>query len=139
MASDPSALGHIRDQVGHALTGFLDQQRGLLAQSGGELLDGLAAVTELLTAGKRLRPAFCYWGWRGAGGPDCPQILAAAAALELLHASALVHDDVMDGSDTRRAGRPCTAGSRPAMPGTAGGGRRSRSGWGRPFSWVTSC
>jgi geranylgeranyl diphosphate synthase, type I len=105
MASDPSALGHIRDQVGHALTGFLDQQRAVLAQSGGELLDGLAAVTELLAAGKRLRPAFCYWGWRGAGGPDCPQILAAAAALELLHASALVHDDVMDGSDTRR-GRP---------------------------------
>src|SRR5437773_470449 len=43
--------------------------------------------------------------WRGAGGEDGHAILAAAAALELLHASALVHDDVMDASDTRR-GRP---------------------------------
>jgi geranylgeranyl diphosphate synthase type I len=59
-------------------------------------------MTGLLAGGKRLRPAFCYWGWRGAGGCDCPEILAAAAALELLHASALVHDDVMDASDTRR-------------------------------------
>jgi geranylgeranyl diphosphate synthase type I len=105
MTRDPAALGHIRDQVGLALRGFLEQQRAVLLGAGGELLPALEALEELLAAGKRLRPAFCYWGWRGAGGPDCPQILAAAAALELLHASALVHDDVMDGSDTRR-GRP---------------------------------
>ena len=105
MARDPAALGHIRDQVGRALRGFLEQQRAVLLRAGVELLPGLEALEGLLAAGKRLRPAFCYWGWRGAGGDDCPQILAAAAALELLHASALVHDDVMDGSDTRR-GRP---------------------------------
>jgi geranylgeranyl diphosphate synthase type I len=105
MGTDPAALGHIRDQVGCALREFLDQQRAVLLATGDELLPGLAALTELLAAGKRLRPAFCYWGWRGAGGEDCPPILAAAAALELLHAGALVHDDVMDGSDTRR-GRP---------------------------------
>ena len=56
----------------------------------------------LLAGGKRLRPAFCYWGWRAAGGEDCPEIYAAAASLELLQASALIHDDVMDASDTRR-------------------------------------
>jgi len=105
MARDPAALGHIRDQVGRALHGFLGQQRAILLGAGPELLPALDALAELLAAGKRLRPAFCYWGWRAAGGADCPQILAAAAALELLHASALVHDDVMDGSDTRR-GRP---------------------------------
>jgi geranylgeranyl diphosphate synthase, type I len=105
MTSDPSALGRVRDQVGHALRGFLDRQREVLLETGEELLPGVEAVEELLAGGKRLRPAFCYWGWRGAGGDDCPQILAAAAALELLHASALVHDDVMDGSDTRR-GQP---------------------------------
>jgi geranylgeranyl diphosphate synthase, type I len=105
MARDPAALGHIRDQVGRALRGFTEQQRAVLLGAGAELLPALAALEELLAAGKRLRPAFCYWAWRGAGGPDGPQILAAAAALELLHASALVHDDVMDGSDTRR-GRP---------------------------------
>jgi geranylgeranyl diphosphate synthase, type I len=105
MACDTAALGHIRDQVGIALRGFLAQQRTELLRAGAELLPGLDALEELLAAGKRLRPAFCYWGWRGAGGEDGQAILAAAAALELLHASALVHDDVMDASDTRR-GRP---------------------------------
>ena len=74
-------------------------------------------------AGKRLRPAFCYWGWRGAGGADGPEIYAAAAALELLHASALVHDDVMDASDTRR-GQPSVH-RRFAARHTAGGWRGS--------------
>jgi geranylgeranyl diphosphate synthase type I len=59
----------------------------------------------VLDGGKRLRPAFAYWGWRGAGGEDSDAAMAAAASLELLHACALVHDDVMDGSDTRR-GQP---------------------------------
>lgn len=105
MASDPAALGHVRDQVGPALRRFLDEQGDVLLAAGGELLPGVEALAELLAGGKRLRPAFCYWGWRGAGGDDRPQILAAAAALELLHVSALIHDDVMDGSDTRR-GQP---------------------------------
>lgn len=55
--------------------------------------------------GKRLRPAFCYWGFRAAGGhPDEP-ILRVAAALELLHTFAVVHDDIMDASASRR-GQP---------------------------------
>jgi len=60
------------------------------------------AISSLLSGGKRLRPAFCYWGWRGAGGADQDPIVRAATSLELLHACALIHDDVMDGSDTRR-------------------------------------
>jgi geranylgeranyl diphosphate synthase type I len=99
------ALSHLRDQVGQGLGDFLRRQRPVLLGASEELLPGLEALSRLLAGGKRLRPAFCYWGWRGAGGPDCPQILAAAAALDLLHAGALVHDDVMDGSDTRR-GQP---------------------------------
>jgi geranylgeranyl diphosphate synthase type I len=58
-----------------------------------------------LAGGKRLRPSFCYWGWRAAGAAPCEEIVRAAASLELLQACALIHDDVMDGSDTRR-GRP---------------------------------
>jgi geranylgeranyl diphosphate synthase type I len=104
VARDPAALAYVRDQVERALRGFLEQQRAVLLRAGGDLLPGLEALEELLATGKRLRPAFCYWGWRGAGGADGPPILAAAAALELLHASALVHDDVIDGSDTRRGG-----------------------------------
>jgi geranylgeranyl diphosphate synthase type I len=56
----------------------------------------------VLGGGKRLRPAFAYWGYRGAGGPDRDQVVAAVASLELVQASALIHDDVMDGSDLRR-------------------------------------
>ena len=55
-----------------------------------------------LNGGKRLRPAFAYWGYRGAGGEDSAEVVAAVAALELVQASALIHDDVMDASDTRR-------------------------------------
>ncbi len=105
MISSGAELPRIRDQVGHALEDFLRRQRDRVAGIGDDLLPGIDAITDLLAGGKRLRPAFCYWGWRACGGEDCPQILAAAAALELLHASALVHDDVIDRSDTRR-GQP---------------------------------
>jgi geranylgeranyl diphosphate synthase type I len=105
MASSPADLPRIREQVGRVLEEFLDRQRRRLSGIGDEMMPCIDAITDLLDGGKRLRPAFCYWGWRACGGEDCPQILAAAAALELLQASALVHDDVMDGSDTRR-GQP---------------------------------
>jgi geranylgeranyl diphosphate synthase, type I len=105
MTSPATALTQIRDRVDGALRAFAGQQRQVLLAAGDELLPGVEAMTGLLAAGKRLRPAFCYWGWRGAGGADGPEIITAAAALELLHASALVHDDLMDASDTRR-GQP---------------------------------
>jgi geranylgeranyl diphosphate synthase type I len=57
----------------------------------------------VLAGGKRLRPAFCYWGFRAGGGDaDDPSVTDAGAAFELLHAFALIHDDVMDGSTMRR-------------------------------------
>lgn len=59
----------------------------------------------VLAGGKRLRPTFCYWGWRAAGGDDAEEVIMAAAALELFHAFALIHDDIIDGSDRRR-GQP---------------------------------
>jgi geranylgeranyl diphosphate synthase type I len=105
MATDPAGLARIRSQVGSALALFLEGQRAVLSAIGAEMLPWIDSMAELLAGGKRLRPAFCYWGWRAAGSQDCAEIYVAAAALELLHASALVHDDVMDASDTRR-GRP---------------------------------
>ena len=64
----------------------------------------LEAAQACIAGGKRLRPAFCYWGYvTAAGRPADPDpLLRAAASLELLHASLLVHDDLLDGSDTRR-------------------------------------
>jgi geranylgeranyl diphosphate synthase type I len=95
----------VRKEVSAALYAFVDRQRPKMLAISDDLAPILSALDALLTEGKRLRPAFCYWGWRAAGGPDRPEIVAAAASLELLQASALVHDDVMDSSDTRR-GQP---------------------------------
>ncbi len=69
----------------------------------------LEEIRRLIAAGgKRLRPAFCFWGYRAAGGPEGQSILRAAAALELLHTMALIHDDLMDGA-TERRGVPASA------------------------------
>lgn len=102
VAPDPARLEEIRSGVGGALESLLARQQAILRGVGDDLEPCLDAIGDLLAGGKRLRPAFCYWGWRAAGGQDCPEILATAAALELLQASALVHDDVIDDSDTRR-------------------------------------
>lgn len=92
----------IPGEIQRALTGFLDVQAERLAVLGPELSAQVAAARDATSGGKRLRPAFCYWGFRAAGGdPELP-ILDAAASLELLHVSAIVHDDIMDGSDVRR-------------------------------------
>jgi geranylgeranyl diphosphate synthase type I len=101
----------LRTRVSRALTGFLDRQEQVLRQISADLVEPALALREFLDGGKRMRPAFCYWGWRAAGGGIGPSealddaALTAAASLELLQASALIHDDYMDGSDTRR-GKP---------------------------------
>ncbi|MET0952705.1 MAG: polyprenyl synthetase family protein [Aeromicrobium sp.] len=99
-------LPGFRTRIDHTLTEFVDAQRAALSPLGPDL-DTLAdAAIAFVAGGKRLRPQFCYAGWLVAGGdPDEPAIVRAAAALEWLQGSALVHDDLMDGSDTRR-GRP---------------------------------
>jgi geranylgeranyl diphosphate synthase type I len=66
----------------------------------------------VLNGGKRLRPAFCQWGFDAVGGDNSDGSTAASladvrCALELLHAFALAHDDVMDDSASRR-GIPTT-------------------------------
>ncbi|GAA3764793.1 polyprenyl synthetase family protein [Micromonospora maritima] len=96
--TDPALL---RGRFDAALAAFLD------ARGPGRPDDGTGAVHAevrrfVLAGGKRLRPLFCYWGWRGFGGPDGRPIVVAAAALELFHAFALIHDDILDRSDRRR-------------------------------------
>jgi geranylgeranyl diphosphate synthase type I len=91
----------LRERIDHALAEFVD--RGLTAVEEVACRSAFELVRSyVLGGGKRLRPTFCYWGWRGADGGDCAEIVRAAAALELFHAFAMIHDDIMDGSDTRR-------------------------------------
>ena len=95
------------DAVTEQLRRYLQNRRGEAAYIGSDY-DRLTASLEefVLSGGKRLRPAFAYWGWRAVSSDDADeQALLLFSALELLHASALVHDDVIDSSATRR-GRP---------------------------------
>ncbi|GGK26177.1 hypothetical protein GCM10010124_18550 [Pilimelia terevasa] len=102
----PTEYADVRARVEKALTDFLAVQRARLAAIDPELLPVADTLESfILVGGKRLRPAFGYWGYRAAGGPDRDAVVATLAALELVQASALIHDDVMDGSDTRR-GQP---------------------------------
>ena len=105
--SNPLDAEDLRTRVQKALDDHLSLQARRLEVVGPDLGPLLECITDLLRGGKRLRPAFCYWGWRGAGAADTEAIVNAAAALELFQAAALLHDDVMDGSDTRR-GLPAT-------------------------------
>ncbi|HEX6968531.1 MAG TPA: polyprenyl synthetase family protein [Micromonosporaceae bacterium] len=93
----------LRPRIDKALAEFLAAQRGRLAAIDDALLSVADAVEAfVLRGGKRLRPAFGYWGYRGAGGTDSDQVVASVAALEFVQASALIHDDLIDRSDTRR-------------------------------------
>lgn len=105
---DPSPAT-LTDRITAELSAFLTERAGLLTEVSADLdMLAEAARAAVLTGGKRLRPTFAYWGWRcvqPAGAAGEAGLVRAAASLELLHACALVHDDVMDSSDTRR-GQP---------------------------------
>ncbi|MGN8245369.1 polyprenyl synthetase family protein [Cellulomonas soli] len=99
----------VRTQVDAVLAGHVGELRSVLRAAGPDAEVLADAVARMLSGGKRLRAAFCYWSWRAHGGrPGSPQAHTAiriGAALELFQAAALFHDDVMDASDTRR-GQP---------------------------------
>ncbi len=61
-------------------------------------------LLDFLAGGKCLRSTFMYLGWLS-NAADSDEALCASASLELLHAFALLQDDVMDDSPWRR-GRP---------------------------------
>ena len=98
-----------RDRVQLVLDDFLDQQAVILAPLGPDADRLILEARTSVSGGKRFRAAFCHWGYRAirADVTDEVALARACASLEMLHASALVHDDFMDASDTRR-GRPAT-------------------------------
>ena len=100
-------------------------------------LDSLRSL--VMSGGKRLRPAFCFWGFRAAGGgDDDAAVIEAGAAFEMLQAFALVHDDIMDGSATRRGCAPRTSRSATATTPRCGAARPAGSARAWPSSSATS-
>lgn len=93
----------VRTQIEDKLRSFLDDKVGQVTNA--ETRGVLQQLRDFaLGSGKRMRPLFCYWGWRGALGDDRAEddILSVAAAVELFHVAALIHDDIVDRSDLRR-------------------------------------
>ncbi|MFB9313958.1 polyprenyl synthetase family protein [Nocardioides plantarum] len=99
---DPAGLSAVEDLV----TAEIERNGQALAAIDPSLRDVSDRLVTLVQGGKRLRAAFCLWGARAAAGPraEVAGATAAAAALELFHLAALVHDDVMDRSERRRGG-----------------------------------
>jgi len=102
---NPLDVGRLRERVQETLEEFIDSHRQLMSEVSPDTLPLVDSLQGLVSGGKRLRPAFAYWGYRAAGGIDSDALLKACTSLELLQACALIHDDVMDASDTRR-GQP---------------------------------
>jgi len=95
-----------RVRIDATVAEFAARKRAELADVSDDLADLVDAAADFVAGGKRLRALFCRAGWLVAGGnPDLVNFDHAAASLEWLQGSALAHDDLMDGSDTRR-GRP---------------------------------
>ena len=98
--------------VQQRLDGFCEEKRTQLGEISPDLLPIIDYTQAMLAGGKRFRALFCFWSWAGYKGLveeaelnlDSP-IVSVAAALEMFHAAALVHDDLLDQSDTRR-GQP---------------------------------
>ncbi len=104
------------DLVQAAIDGFLDEHQPNLTRIAPELAPLVDSARDLLRGGKRFRALFCYWGWQAvsgkiadadpltdeAGYEGLESAVLAAGALEIFHAAALVHDDLIDNSDTRR-------------------------------------
>ena len=106
-AAPPPSLSVVGARVAARIDKLLAREQQRWAEVDADLAEPIAALRALIAGGKRLRPAFCHWGWVGAGGdPADARVVDAGAALELLHTFALVHDDIMDDS-VRRHGIDC--------------------------------
>lgn len=101
--NDHAAHDHagFKARVDEVLVGLVDEEERALLDLHVELEPLCRQLRRSLARGKRLRAAFLYWGWRAAGQPDCDGVIRAAAAMELVHAAACTHDDIIDGSRMR--------------------------------------
>ncbi|MFF5447840.1 polyprenyl synthetase family protein [Streptomyces sp. NPDC012888] len=91
----------LKQRIDGVLVELADEEEAALLGLHAELHPLSEQLRRSLARGKRLRAAFLYWGWRAAGQPDCDGAIRAAAAMELVHAAACTHDDIIDDSRMR--------------------------------------
>jgi geranylgeranyl diphosphate synthase type I len=101
----PADVAFVAGEFRAYLADLLGREQTSWKEQGVPWQDPLEALAAYIDGGKALRPRFCYWGHAIAGEDTSNLLRQACAALELLHAFALIHDDLMDNSDMRR-GRP---------------------------------
>ncbi|KKR48651.1 hypothetical protein A3A55_02470 [Candidatus Roizmanbacteria bacterium RIFCSPLOWO2_01_FULL_40_14] len=87
----------VQNHVDSQLSSFLESKKPSLLTS--------AIKDTIAFGGKRIRPTLLYVAYKGFGGKDDKLIWQIGAALELFHTSAIIHDDIIDNSKTRR-GKP---------------------------------
>jgi len=95
------------ERVGAAVGAAMERLSHSVEPIAGPRLDLLEPLSVLASKGKRMRSTLLMMSHTAAGGGREDVALRVAAALELFQVAALVHDDVLDGSDTRR-GLPST-------------------------------
>lgn len=101
----------IAAEVSTKIEGFLESKAAEFLSISPDAQDIGQALLDFTRGGKMIRPVLLWWGFQLAAGDDRSRgnraggVAEAAGSLELLHAAALIHDDVIDHSDTRR-GKP---------------------------------
>ncbi|WP_328829735.1 polyprenyl synthetase family protein [Streptomyces sp. NBC_00252] len=105
MTSDRWESAAFKTRVDQVLRRFVAEEAERFAEIDPALEPVAGQLEAAVADGKRLRAAFCYWGWRAVGQPDSDALVRAAASMELVHAAAVVHDDLIDESPLRH-GRP---------------------------------
>ena len=116
---------NLNDLVQSRIDIFLASRDSILAQVGDDLAPFSLFSREFLSGGKRFRASFCYWGWSSVSGASSwsddalAAVVSVAGSLEIFHAAALVHDDLIDNSDTRR-GAPAAHRRFESLHGAAG-------------------
>jgi len=112
----PSTL---KPRVDAALLEFAESETVQLELIDPQLAPVGARLRAAVTGGKRIRAAFCYWGWRACGQPDTEAVVRAAASMELVHAAAVTHDDLIDDSILRHGAPTAHVALLDAAPGSS--------------------
>lgn len=114
MREVPSEITTIAQYIDERLTELFQSEQDRWTATEPRLGEAVSELSRMSGGGKRIRAAFCYWAWRGTrvslglDAESAPSNVAQAsivdcgAAFELLQTFALIHDDIMDGADTRR-------------------------------------